>query len=50
MGDYFLFAKFSNIFGLLEIPDYFWRTVDAGSEATYEKNESTPHGVGCSVN
>ena len=35
---FFLVAKISNIFGVIEIPDMFWRwTVDAGPDPTYEE-------------
>ena len=41
-GGYFWVAKISNIFGMLDIPDIFWGTVDAGSKPTYEEKKRVP--------
>ena len=43
MGDVFLVAKISNIFGILEIPDIFWgSTVNTWPEPTNEEKLRVP--------
>ena len=39
----FAWLKFQILFGVLDIPDIFWRqTVDAGPNATYEEKVRVP--------